>query len=235
MKCRKLKENFILYFYEELSQKEKESLQKHLRVCPACAQKFEETRKMFHLLNAAKPEFLPEVKWQKCWSEIDARLDERARLRSWFAPYRRWAYAAAALLLVFVIGIGIGRFWLRIPVRPAFEGVVSQNALQLSLQQHLETLKPILVEYANYNAAQNGRSPILVEKELIQSLLIQNYLLKKVIADSNPSAVPILEDLDLVLIEISNQEPKDSHAPYQIKDLIAQRELLFKLQVFPKI
>jgi len=235
MKCRKFKENFILYFYEELSQKEKESLQKHLSVCSDCAHEFEETGKVFHLLNVAKTEHVPEASWEKCWSEIDVHLHKKKRFQARSGFYRRWAYAAAALLLVFIIGIGIGRFWLRTSVSPAFEGVVSQYALQLSLQEHLENLKPVLVEYANYSAPQNGRGPILVDRGVIQNLLIQNYLLKKVIADSDPSAIPLLEDLDLVLREIVNQKPKDSQAPSLIKELIDQRGILFRLEIFPKI
>ncbi len=235
MKCRKFKERFILYFYQELSEKETEALQTHLHVCPDCAKKFEETRKMFHLLDATRPETLPEANWEKCWSEIDAHLDKKKRSRSWFFPYHRWVYAGAALLLAFIIGIGIGRFWLRTSVSPGFEGVVSQNALQISLQQHLGNLKPVLVEYSNYNVSQNGRRPVLTEREVIQNLLIQNYLLKKVIADSDPSAVPLLEDLGLVLREIANQKPKDSQSLSQIKNLIDQREVLFRLEIFSKI
>jgi len=55
------------------------------------------------------------------------------------------------------------------------------------------------------------------------------------VAESNPSAQEILEDLDLVLREIKNQKSDDKSASSLIKDLIQERDILFKMDVLKTI
>jgi hypothetical protein len=70
-----------------------------------------------------------------------------------------------------------------------------------------------------------------LDKEILKSLLIQNYLLKKLVIESNPSAAELLEDLDLVLREIKNMPSDDKWAPSQVKEFIQERDILFKMDI----
>jgi hypothetical protein len=99
-----------------------------------------------------------------------------------------------------------------------------------SLQDHFESLKPILVEYANYTESpENGK--IAIDKRIVKSLIIQNILLKRLIAEEDPAMKEVLEDVDLVLREIANQEGDDAHSLSMIKELIQERGILYELEV----
>jgi hypothetical protein len=132
---------------------------------------------------------------------------------------------------VFVVGFFFGRIALFQPAKksPALlEG--SQSAMHPSIQEHFESLKPVLVEFANYTASpENGT--ITIDKNIVRNLIIQNILLKRMIADENPSIKEILEDVDLVLREIANQEGDDAHTLSMIKELIQERGILYELEV----
>ena len=103
------------------------------------------------------------------------------------------------------------------------------------LANHLESIKPILIEYANFTPDRSEDRSVLIDEKLVKGLLIQNILLKKILEDAHPELQPFLDDLDLVLKEISNVDPKDKNRFLMIKDLIHEREILFKTEVLEKI
>jgi hypothetical protein len=61
-------------------------------------------------------------------------------------------------------------------------------------------------------------------------LIIQNILLKRLIAEEDPSTKEILEDVDLVLREIANQEGDDADTLSMIKELIQERGILYDIE-----
>ncbi|MFC2166096.1 anti-sigma factor family protein [Acidobacteriota bacterium] len=247
MKCKTHREQIVLYLYGDLTEKEKAELEDHIKGCPECAADLAYTQDVFRILDDTKVESVPEADWDRCWSTINTNITDKVnkheRKKLFLLP--GWAYAGASLVLIFVLGIAIGRFWL--PSRsqttvadvaePTTEqqiGVTPQYAQQ-SLNDHFEDLKPLLVEYANYTNEGNGKEMGTLDKEALKNLLIQNYLLKKIVAESNPSALEILEDLDLVLREIKNQRSDDKSASSLIKGLIQERDILFKMDVLKTI
>jgi len=101
-----------------------------------------------------------------------------------------------------------------------------------ALIEYMDELKPILIEYANYTSSEGTEEAMLIDKDTLRSLLVQNLLLKDIIAKSNPSLLPLLDDLDLVLKELSNMKRGDKQTPSMIKELIQEREILFKMEIF---
>ena len=89
----------------------------------------------------------------------------------------------------------------------------------------------MLVEYANYTSSEKGEETILMDKEMARNLLIQNILLKSIVAKTDPTLVQLLDDVDIVLKEISNLKKEDRQTPSLIKELIQEREILFKMEV----
>jgi len=249
MKCKKYREQIVLYLYGELTDREKAELEDHLKVCTDCAEDLAYTREVFQTLDDAKVESVPEADWDKCWKAIHTDITEKQTKRKakklFYFP--GWVYAGASLILIFVLGIAIGRFWLpshsptavadmaTATVSGGLKPDVTPDYVQQSLNDHFENLKPLLVEYANYTNEGNGKETVTLDKEALKNLLIQNYLLKKIVAESNPSAQEILEDLDLVLREIKNQKSDDTTASSLIKDLIHERDILFKMDVLKTI
>ncbi len=104
------------------------------------------------------------------------------------------------------------------------------------MKEHFESLKPVLAEYANYSPAEERNGTITVDKEILEGLLIQNYLLKRAIASQkNPALQELLEDVDLILREVTNLRKGDKPTLSLIKDTINQRDILFKMEIFQKI
>jgi len=247
MKCKTHREQIVLYLYGDLTDREKTELEDHIKGCAECAADLAYTREVFQILDDTKVESVPEANWDKCWSTISMDISDKAKKRErkklFLIP--GWAYAGAALILIFVLGIAIGRFWLPSQSQTAVaDGAaatteqqmgVTPQYVQQSLNDHFENLKPLLVEYANYTNEGNGKETVTVDKEILKNLLIQNYLLKKIVAESDPSAQEILEDLDLVLREIKNHRSDDTSASSLIKDLIHERDILFKMDVLKTI
>lgn len=247
MKCKTHREQIVLYLYGDLTGREKAELEDHIKGCAECAADLVYTREVFQILDDAKVERMPEADWDRCWSTISTDIADQAkksqRKNSFLIP--GWAYAGASLILIFVLGIAIGRFWLPSRTQTAVADVseaptvqqagITPEYAQQSLNDHFESLKPLLVEYANYTNEGNTKETVTMDKEILENLLIQNYLLKKIVAESNPSAQEILEDLDLVLREIKNHRSDDKTASSLIKNLIQERDILFKMDVLKTI
>jgi hypothetical protein len=231
MACKKFREKIVLHLYGELGETDTKNLLAHIDKCAECAQESAYTQKVFQVINETKTEDVPEANWEKCWNTIDVGIQGRERRRRSFLLYPRWAYASAALLFVFIVGFFFGRLAFFQPGKGKtvqLEG--SQSAMYPSIQEHFESLKPVLVEYANYTASpEDGK--ITIDKKIVQSLIIQNILLKRMIAEEDPSLKEFLEDVDLVLREIANQEEDDTDALNMIKELIQKRGILYELEV----
>lgn len=232
MVCKKYKDKIVLHLYGELNDEEVNNLTDHIAQCKDCAAELEYTQKVFRVLDETKTDTVPDANWEKCWNSIDVGIrGNKRKKKSFWLSQPRWAYASATLLAVFVAGFFIGRLaFFQSPKKSPglLEG--TQSAMYPSIQEHFESLKPVLLEYANYTAnAQDGN--ITIDKNIVRSLIIQNILLKRLIADQDPSTKEILEDIDLVLREIANLEEDDAQTLSMIKDLIKERDILYEIEV----
>jgi hypothetical protein len=233
MACKKYKykEQMVLHLYGELEKNDTKKLLAHIEECAECAEEFAYTQKVFQVLDETKIDNVPEANWEKCWNRIDVGIQGKERKKKSFFLFPRWVYASTALLIVFTVGFFFGRLAFFQPSKGSqarLEG--SQSAMYPSIQEHFESLKPVLVEYANYSAS-NENGSITIDKKFVQSLIIQNILLKRMIAEEDPSLKEIFEDVDLVLREIANQEGDDAYTLTMIKELIQKRGILYELEV----
>ena len=57
-----------------VSEKEKEELEAHIKECTSCAEDLAYTKEVFHILDEAREEEVPEVEWEKSWQKIDKDL-----------------------------------------------------------------------------------------------------------------------------------------------------------------
>jgi hypothetical protein len=248
MKCKKCKEDIVLLLYGELADKDKSEVMEHIKGCPECAEELESTKGVFAVLDETKEESAPEADWERCWGAIQTDIvegdrGEKSKGRSRSRERERrffmrpgWIYAAASVVVIFVLGVFIGRFWLTSDVQTTaavswVKAPGSSEYIKQSLREHFETLKPMLVSYANYSVEENGREMMTLDKEIVKNLLIQNYLLKKLVIESDPSAAELLDDLDLVLREIKNMPSDDTWATSQVKEFIQERDILFKMDI----
>jgi len=232
MKCKKYREWIILYLYGELGREEKRRLSAHLEKCPACRADLDETRRMFHLVRQVETTEAPDADWNRCWGGIRRGIRSRDPMRRTHFLIPRWVPAAAAVLItVFGLGIYLGRTLRSGPATGGAESPrLSPAAARYSLNDHFETLKPVLIEYANYDE-RGGDSRITTDRALLQNLLIQNILLMRLLARDEPGAAVLLEDIELVLREITNAQGREDSSPAQIRSLLEEREILFKMDI----
>ncbi|MBN1938210.1 MAG: zf-HC2 domain-containing protein [Candidatus Aminicenantes bacterium] len=242
MKCKQARQALVLDYYNEISEAEKAELEAHLRTCRTCAAEREDTLRVFSLLEANPPAPVPEPDAERVWSRVEFRLSPKAgpeRRRAWDG--RQWSLAGAALVLVLVAGIFIGRglFPTRLPVSPlassASEPSQSASGLKSVLAGHLEDMKPLLLDYANHIPEVSPGRTVSIDENLLRALLLQNVLLRKALASSDPAAAELLDDCDLILKEILNQDRPTAASPGDIRDLILKRDVLFKLEILKKI
>jgi len=231
MKCEKFRKNIILYLYGELDKKSTEKLKNHIKKCPDCAKEMEYTKKVFDLVEETKTEDIPDADWKKCWSRIDEKVsvpDKKKEKHFNFFP--KWAAASAALVCVLIIGFIIGRTAF-IPGRGIMTGAgESEDAFQISLQEHFESLKPLLIEYAHYREDKDS-DKIILDKNYLEELLIQNILLKRLAAEKNPDTRQLLEDIELILREIKNMDKNGTSDPLMIKEYINNQGILGAVDV----
>ena len=239
MKCSKAKEQIILHLYGELSDAEQRKLEQHTRECSACTEDLAYTRDVLDMIDKADTAEVPEAAWEKCWGEITSGARVQPAPRTGWALFPRWAPVAAGVVLIFAVGLFIGRFWPSSQPPSAADAAAGTaqgpEFAQFTLKDHFDNLKPLLAEYANRPAGNIADDRVLVDRRLIQSLLVQNYMLMRLVAQNDPEAADLLEDIDLVLREIKNMESGDPEAPGMIQRLILSREILFKINVLQKL
>ncbi|MBD3414668.1 MAG: hypothetical protein GF421_09600 [Candidatus Aminicenantes bacterium] len=235
MSCEKYQQQMILCLYKELDSESSKKLKNHIKKCPECAEEWGYTKRIFNLVEETKAEEIPEADWEKCWTRIDEKVPmSETRTKGFFWLFPKWAVTAAALLCVLVIGIYIGRTALSPGTELGSTAGSTKGAFYLSLQQHFDELKPLLMEYAHYREDQNGEI-ISADKKLVEDLLIQNILLKRRAAQEYPGAEQLLEDIGLILREITNMDEKGTTVPLRIKDFINHQRLLNSMEVYQTI
>lgn len=164
----------------------------------------------------------------------------------------RWAlYPVAATILV-LIGIAIGRYlYLPTAVPPGTGEKLLSSAgtpgreISPAVREHFDNLRPMLIDYANYSTGDGnngGDNFVMVDKNILQKLALQNYLLKKIAARENNNALKqVLEELELILLEISNTDLTENRKPgsrketiQRVQDILSENDLLFKMEIYDK-
>ncbi|MBN2206487.1 MAG: zf-HC2 domain-containing protein [Candidatus Aminicenantes bacterium] len=242
MTCRRFKRHLILDLYEELSDRDRRRLRAHLDRCAACRADLQATRAALDEVGRTPAGPIAEPDWEKSWRAVERGLEpsrRRPRTAAWLPALPGWAYAAAGLAVLFVLGIAVGRYWL--PTGPAPDAafaageILSPAAIQGALGRHLDDVEPLLASYANNGSAAWGEDRIAIDRETAQSLLVQNFLLKRALARENPQLAELLEDLGLVLTEVANRRQEDPERPAGLKDVIDQRQVLSRVRRWAKI
>lgn len=256
--CWYFKELMVDALYHELSQSDKKSFQAHLKACSSCAVEYEEMAAVLNVMDQRQQPEMSESYWDTYLPRLRERMaaevktpGQRLLAGEWLKRWRdrfhfdlRWIlYPAAAMLLV-ALGIGIGRF-LYLPAGKSLMeriGEVTPVAkVNPAVSEHFENLRPILIDYANYTAKENGGGTgemVRVDKTTLKKLVLQNYLLKQMVNRSNDAALKqLLEELELVLLELSNAEADGKKTDRlqtirSVQTILNKNDVLFKMKVY---
>lgn len=257
-----------LYNYDELSETNKRLFHTHLTTCPACAGEYEEMAGVLALMDQHQKPEMGEEFWDSYYPRLMEKIKESEEkekikiknkiwlwLKKWWKNFRfdmqrlRWVlYPVAALLLV-VIGMIIGRY-LYLPSVPGkgeeliSSAFSSERKISPVVTEHFETLRPMLIDCANYNAQEAGseKDLVLIDKETLKKLTLQNLLLKRIAARGHDVVLTqLLEELELILLELSNTEPGEFNGDIagkeiigRVRDILKKNDTLFKMKIYNK-
>lgn len=237
MTCRRFKKEMLMDIYGELRDKKRRRLDAHLSRCPSCREELEMTREVLGSLDQPRPEAVPEADWERSWRTIEAGQGPSRRAPRFLAAVPRWAYASLAVAALFILGLAVGRYWL--PSRPvgpitARMKTLSPAAVQTLLAAYREDVTPVLLDYANDGSAQDRQAARLSDRRIAASLLVQNMLLKRALAQKDPALADLFDDLGMILTEISNLKSHDTATPASLRDVINQRQVLPRVRRLEK-
>lgn len=233
MNCEECREIFVLHIYGELTEEQEESLRRHLSACPGCAGAFARIGKIHGVL---KPDGdPPQPDWEASWRVIRNRALGRPGRRFVLFPVRRFALIAATAVSVFVIGIlagrslfGPGRETVPIALDRTYRGVASLSA-------YAETLEPVLLDFMNRGGRPASKEMAELTNRVVADMLAQTRLLKRAAArDDDRSLYGLLEDIELVLISITNLRGGNGDVAAQLDQVIKDKSLLYRLKRLPE-
>lgn len=241
-----------LFFYDELSEAERASVEEHIRGCRQCSTAYDEL-KVIRAALAARPDVAapPSDEWSGFMARLDAavRLEPHTPVVVALAPrpavVRRplvGLLATAALLAVVAASVFLASQAGRRTIEPAAtppaaiaEGAVDEAArFQTGLAsvgaRHLERSKLVVLGLATREAGGADASDWAYERELATSLLNDTRLYRLAAEDRGlTSLAGVMRDLELVLLQTAMAEASDETALPQIQRLIRKRGLVQKM------
>ena len=249
-----------LYFYDELTDAERETVKQHLTQCEECRRALEDLTIIRSALESS-----PAVKAPPGgdWSAFMLRLDTAIRADAVppSLPNRRRVLKlgsnrlvgvlSMAALLVFVTltvflamrnrGTSIGSAPSVAPstaataapqetVDPVRSGM-DPALLQMS-EQHLERSKLVVLGLATKNPSDPTGESWDYERTLASSLLSDTRLYRQTCEERGMNSLAgVLRDLELVLLQTSMSETSDAESLAQLQRLIRRRDLITKMDV----
>jgi len=224
MTCSTVKDLFVIAMLGKLTPAQKKDLKEHVEQCPSCARLVKQSEAYSRLFHEKE---MPVPDWDRSWQVIRERtvIKSRRRSRTISVPFRKWAVAAATCCLVFVLGYYIGKNSFMNP-----QQVPVQSAGEF-LRNYTERMELLFIDFSNRDFQNTDQETAVFEAEIISGLL-QNTRLLKYLASQKKigELVTLLEDIEWILVSVSNLRPEDRDSGDQLKRLIKQRSLRNRLR-----
>jgi hypothetical protein len=242
--CGKCQASFLEALYNELEPEDRRLVGEHLASCPSCATDFAGLQSTLQLLQQRKRTEPDDAFWNGVWDNFAKRIDLSAAgpaaktSRSWsFQP--RWALQTAAAIIVIAGGLWVGRHFISPDTEVLKPGSVSpshsESSLDHRVDQYLERSKLLLLGVANLdpNHQDIDSFDFTPERTVCKELLQETYSLKLALAESGERRqAELLSDLEVILLQISNLQPKDNSFGIELaKTGIRDKALLFKINL----
>jgi hypothetical protein len=252
--CKKIKGLMVDALYNELPETEQNVFQEHLKTCSRCSAEYEKLTSLKDVMNKRQRPQMSEAFWDNYYLRLEEKLETMEkekkpsiktagwRWRQWTGNFdlrRRWVLYPAGALAILFVAIAMGLF-LSLPGGRNIVDTAVSSIRQLSpaVAQHFDNLQPLLIDYSNYTPEESETVPeetVMVEKSTVQKLLLENRMLKRVVAkNNNISAKQLMDELELILVEISNSNGDREVTLRAVKQLIKDNDILFKMKVLAK-
>lgn len=232
MKC--LKKHVIMaYMDKEIPERKNRKIAAHLARCPVCREAYEKMRQDVDLVMESMDLLNPRV-IPTGITVTPKKIEKKSWSKKFFIPvpgWWDWRVALTGSLFIFILGIFVGKYFISPSPRNMLVRLESPEHLHFVLQEHFENIKPVLIEYANFSVSEEGSMDILLDKEFVSGLMKRNRLIKEHIPrDRNTYLKQLLDELEVILREISALTKEKPESLFYIKKMIKEKEILFKLE-----
>ena len=205
------------YFFGELTPAEKKDFQAHLAGCTNCQKHLDALADTSKLVNAQQREQPPKELLRqyrlKLKNEFYEEKDDTSWLRNiWeqFILKPSVAVRFAEALVLILIGIFVGRFWIWNSATPTVPVQFSQDSSinELLLTNYLQETEMIFLDVANLDAVDDQKIILNLIQSAKYKYLIQKTLLLRDQAreQENHQLSDLLNQIELVLLELYNME-----------------------------
>ncbi len=233
MSCKKCEWMMELYIHEELSKPDKISFEEHLSHCKNCAQKFNKIKQVISKIDSITNN-LTEPDWDKSWQIIKRNVEKKPGRKkfSFYFPSFNWRLAAAYSIFIFILGLAAGKILFFSPRPGNIETSSSPQNIQLAMREYIEDIKPLIIEYVNYQPIYKNKEDIAFDKELALQLLNRNRNLQHRMSRArNNNLQQLLKELEIILMEISKLSSNNEYENlFMIKKLIQIKRTIYKLE-----
>jgi hypothetical protein len=231
-KCHQIEKKMSMYIYDELSGKDKNKFEDHVNTCSNCSLKLAVYKKTKGLITEKQT---PVPNWEQSWLNIRKHLIDHQRKEKsnrYHMTLLKWTGGLAGSVAIFLLGILVGIHVIN--SHPPHEIPDTSAYIFQEFQEHIENIKPVIIEYANYWRSVDTPPNIPVEKERVINLLIQNQmLLCRLPNENNRYMQQLLNELNGILTKIALATWEDPAALFHIKKMIQKKGLLFKIETLP--
>ena len=232
MNCKKCAGLMELYIHEDLSKPDRKSFEEHLNSCKECSLEFSKIKQVVSKIGSITGD-IPVPDWDKSWRSIKKNIGKKPERKKFFLyfPSFNWRLAVVYSIFIFFLGLAAGKILFFSPQGGKSQGSAITQDIQVTIREYFEDIKPVVLEYANYQPIYKNIEDITFDKTVARKLLTRNRILQyRVPKVKNAKLQQLLEELEVILMEISNLNYNESENLQMIKELIKIKKTIFKLE-----
>jgi hypothetical protein len=253
-KCTQCQEWAAESFYGDLSDEKKHILEEHLRECEHCAAALSEMSSTLGIMEKRQRPEPDDTFWDGYWDRLAVRMEaekvfetpfvEKAKRPFFglgFVP--RWAFQAAAAIVLVVVGIFIGR----VLYTPGPQGIQTADLaaaqpqaapgfeLAQRTQAYVQRSKLLLLGLVNFDPTEGDLYTLDLpyKQEVSRGLLQEAGWLKQELGNSRQRRMQeLVADLEAILLQIANLEAEeDLEAVELVQTGVESRGIFLKIHL----
>jgi hypothetical protein len=231
MTCEEIRKELALGILGLGAPDKKKELELHAECCPDCARRMEKARNAYRELGVKEPSATPD--WAVSWRKIEAGSMRKIRLQSLSARRRRWAFAGAVLVAVFILGAIAGRVFLVGPKSASSPALFSGIDPRAAWPGYADRLELLLVDIGNRADVERPQELVKQEKALIGRILEETRALKTILDfEDDESRLALLNEAENILAKILALRGNDKTTDEMAKGIVRSSPLKSQLQIF---